>query len=187
MEKKHPKLIQVIHQDFTDFTPISTVFAGIDICFYCVGVYTGQVSRDLFRKITVDITISFAAMLKNMSPDARFCFLSGQGADSSEKSNILFALDKGIAENKLILLGFNQLNIFRPGYIYPVKARKEPNLMYRIMRSVYPLLRYLNPNIGITSAELAKVMFTMGMQGSNQLIFENRDIRKIAGDISRFS
>jgi nucleoside-diphosphate-sugar epimerase len=180
----HPKLSEVIHPDFTDFTPVSADFSGIDLCFFCVGVYTGQVSRELFRKITVDITFAFAAMLKKQSPDARFCFLSGQGADISETSKIMFALDKGIAENKLMHLGFSQLSIFRPGYIYPVQARKEPNLMYRILRWIYPILRYLYPNIGISSADLAKVMFTIGRMGSTQTIYENRDIRNIARSLA---
>lgn len=176
----HPKLIQVIHTDFTDFMPIEAHFSEIDLCFYCVGVYTGQVSRDLFRKITVDFTISFAEMLKNQSPSATFCFLSGQGADKSEKSKIMFALDKGIAENRLIKLGFPQLNIFRPGYIYPVKARKEPNLLYRVSRVIYPFLKYIYPNIGITSTDLANAMFYIGMQGTDQTVYENSDIRRIS-------
>ncbi|MDE3251740.1 MAG: hypothetical protein KGO92_02970 [Bacteroidota bacterium] len=180
----HPKLFQVIHQDFTDFTLIANDFSGIDVGYYCVGVYTGQVSRDVFRKITIDVTVAFAEMLKKQSPDASFCFLSGQGADSSERSKIMFALDKGVAENKLIALGFHQLCIFRPGYIYPVQKRKEPNLMYRVMRRVYPFLQYLYPDIGITSADLALTMFIIGKQGGNQTIYENRDIRRIARDAS---
>lgn len=176
----HPKLFQVFHPEFTDFTPISNHFSDIDICFYCVGVYTGQVSRDLFRKITVDFTVAFAEMLIKQSPAAGFCFLSGQGADSSEKSKVMFALDKGIAENNLIRLGFSRLSIFRPGYIYPVQPRKEPNLLYRVSRLVYPFLKYLYPNIGITSTDLAYAMFYIGMQGGIQTIYENRDIRKIA-------
>ena len=55
--------------------------------------------KDEFRKITVDYTVSFATALKKGSPNAVFCFLSGQGADRTEKSRMMFARDKGHAEN----------------------------------------------------------------------------------------
>ena len=102
----HPKLKEVLHYDFLDYTPIEDAFTNQDICFFCIGVYTGAVPRDEFKKITVDFTRVFAECLKRKSPDAVFCFLSGQGADSSEKSRVMFALDKGIAENILIKLQF---------------------------------------------------------------------------------
>src|SRR6478672_10797030 len=70
----HPKLNEIIHEDFYDFAETADQFAGQDICFFCVGVYTGQVPRELFRKITVDITVAFATALKKKSPQAAFCF-----------------------------------------------------------------------------------------------------------------
>lgn len=175
---KHPKLIEVIHDDFLNYTSVQSVFKNQDICFYCIGVYTGQVPAAEFKKITVDYTKAFASQLKSNSPQAVFCFLSGDGADQSEKSRILFAREKGKAENSLLSLQFKATYIFRPGYIYPIQKRKEPNLLYSLMRLLWkPLLSWLSPSIGLTSQTLANTMTDVGLKGARQVIFSNRDIR----------
>jgi hypothetical protein len=129
----------------------------------------------------VDVTAAFAKELKQQSPSTGFCFLSGQGADSSEKSKVMFALDKGVAENRLIALNFTHLAIFRPGYIYPVTPRKEPNALYRIFRVLYkPFLSKIYPNIGLTSEQLATAMVNIGFNGGDKIIYENREIKQLA-------
>ena len=177
---QHIKLTELIHEDFLNFDSVATYLKDIDICFYCLGVYSGKVSRELFREITVNYTLSLAKTLIAQSSQAGFCFLSGQGADTTEKSKIMFALDKGIAENGLKQLGFRHLAIFRPGYIYPVTPRQEPNTFYRIMRFLYGnQVFWLYPNIGVSSVQLAKAMFTIGLHEKGSMIYENKDIRKI--------
>jgi len=175
---KHPKLIEVIHNDFLDFTNIEKFLKDQDICIYCVGVYTGQVPKEEFTKITVDYTRSFAEVLKLNNEKTTFCFLSGQGSDLKEKSRMIFARDKGKAENILLNLKFDKTYIFRPGYIYPTIPRKEPNFTYKLIRVIYkPILSKIFPNAGVTSETLAKVMVEVGMNNANKVIFENRDIR----------
>jgi hypothetical protein len=42
-----------------------------------------------------------------------------------------------ILRNALVLaLGFPRTHLFRPGYIYPVTPRTEPNLSYRAFRAL---------------------------------------------------
>jgi len=176
----HPKLKEVIHTDFLDLNPIRDQFRNQDCCFYCIGVYTGTVPREEFRKITVDYTRAFAETLKQMSPEVVFCFLSGQGADQTGKSKLMFAQDKGIAENILEQLAFRQLTIVRPGYIYPVTPRKEPNFFYLLSRILYkPLLSKLYPNIGLSSVQLANAMVKLGLDGATQQVYENKEIRQV--------
>lgn len=177
-----PKLTEILHTDFLDFSSVEHAFSSQDICFFCIGVYTGTVPRDEFRKITVDYTRSFAETLKRNSPDASFVFLSGQGADFTEKSPIMFAKDKGIAENSLIRMQFKRLAIFRPGYIYPVTPRKEPNKRYYIFRALYKPLSFIYPNLGLTSVQLAMAMVKAGFGAGNQTIYENREIKQLADE-----
>lgn len=176
---QHTKLVEIIHDDFTDFSSVEHLFHNIHIAYYCIGVYTGSVPRDKFRHITVDFTKAFAATLKKNSPDAVFCFLSGQGADRKEKSRMMFAKDKGIAENFLIGLNFKGTYIFRPAYIYPVVPRKEPNLSYRMMRRLYPFIKTIYPKGVITSEQLGKAIFKTGLHGADKIILENDDIKSI--------
>ena len=174
------RLREVVVDDFTEFTALEDTLENQDITLYCLGAYTGAVPDDLFRQITVDYTLAFAGALSKASPQAAFCFLSGQGADPTEKSRMSFARYKGAAETSLLNMGFPRVHIFRPGYIYPVTPRKEPNLMYTITRFLYPLVRRLYPNIGITSEDLARAMVHAGQYGTGENenpVLENRDIR----------
>lgn len=177
---KHPKLREIQHENFLDFSSVSDELRDQDVALFCLGVYTGAVPDDVFREITVDYTVAFASALHNESPQVSFCFLSGQGADQTEKSRAAFARYKGAAEKALIDIGFANLHIFRPGYIYPVTPRKEPNVFYRIFRGLYPMIRLVYPNICVPSEDLARAMVHAGLYGTGEHkdpILENKHIR----------
>ena len=129
------------------------------------------------RKITVDFALAFADMLKKHSSSATLCFLSGNGADQTEKSRISFAKYKGMAENYLIKKDFEELYIFRPAYIYPVEERVEPNFSYRFFRKLYPLMKKIYPNGVITSEQLGQAMFKAGISGAKEMVLENPAIK----------
>lgn len=180
---KDDRLREVLPDDFTDYSTMSDALQNQDAALYCLGVYTGAVPDDLFRRITVDYTLAFAQSLHRASPQAAFCFLSGQGADQTEHSRVAFARYKGMAENGLLAVGFPRVHIFRPGYIYPVTPREEPNLVYRISRTLYPVIRRIYPNIGIPSEDLARAMVHAGLYGPDRngnAILQNQDIRSMA-------
>ncbi len=177
---QHPKLHEIIHHDFTNYDEIASHFENQDVTLFCIGVYTGSVSREIFRKITVDFPINLAKKIHEKSPNSDFILLSGAGADRSEKSKMMFALDKGIAENQLTKIGFQNFYAFRPSYIYPVEPRPEPNFSYQLMRFLYkPLIRPFGKKYSITSVELAQAMFQVGIFGSELKILENADILKV--------
>ena len=176
----HPKLKEVLHQDFADCSDLADVLSGQDAVVYCLGTYTGSVSDEELRKITTDYTVEFARVLRASSPDAAFSFLSGSGADPTGRSRMAFARYKGEAEKLLLAAGFPQVYIFRPAYIYPVEARKEPNFSYRLLRAVYPAFRVLLPNQVIRADDLARAMVDVVLRQTHEqqgLVFENRDIR----------
>jgi hypothetical protein len=79
----HPKLKEVLHQDFADCSALANELSGQDAAVYCLGTYTGSVSDAELRVITADYTIEFARVLRKGSPDAAFSFLSGNGADQT--------------------------------------------------------------------------------------------------------
>lgn len=177
-QNQHTKLSEVLITDFTNYSEVAHHFKNVDAAFFCLGVYTGNVKDDLFKKITVDFAVQFATTLKNQSPNARLCLLSGAGADRTEKSRTSFARYKGMAENQISALGL-EFYAFRPGYIYPVKKRKEPNFMYKLSRFLYPVLKLFGKNLSIKSTALAKAMFKVGLVGAKNEIIENADILAI--------
>lgn len=177
--KPHDKLNNVQINNFETYDEKIELFKNIDVAFFCLGAYTGKVDDKLFKQITVDYAVGFAAMLHRNSPNARLCLLSGAGADRSESSRMSFAKYKGMAENQISALGLS-FYAFRPGYIYPETPRKEPNLMYVMMRWLYPILRFFGSKNSIKSTALAKAMYSVGMKGAEKEILENDDILKVA-------
>ena len=176
----HPKLKEVLHQDFADCSALAEALLGQDAAVFCLGTYTGSVSDAELRTITVDYTIEFARVLRVSSPDAAFSFLSGNGADPTGRSRLAFARYKGEAEKALLAAGFPRVYIFRPAYIYPVEPRKEPNFSYRLLRAIYPSFRLLFPNQVIRADDLAGAMVDVVVRGAGKresLVLENRDIR----------
>jgi uncharacterized protein YbjT (DUF2867 family) len=182
LDISHSKLKEVLHRDFADCSALAEPLSDQDAAMFCLGVYTGAVPDEEFRKITVDYTVEFARVLRASSPSAAFSFLSGSGADQTEQSRMAFARYKGKAEKALIAAGFPRLYIFRPAYIYPVEPRNEPNLSYRLLRAIYPAFRVLFPNQVIRADDLAKAIVEVavrGRSGRESLVFENRDIRSM--------
>ena len=94
----HPKLKEVVHQNFADCSALTDILSGQDAAVYCLGAYTGSVSDAELHTITADYTIEFARVLHKSSPNAAFSFLSGNGADQTGRSRIAFARYKGEAE-----------------------------------------------------------------------------------------
>jgi uncharacterized protein YbjT (DUF2867 family) len=176
----HPKLTEVLHRNFADCSALAETLLGQDAAVFCMGAYTGAVSDGDLRRITVDYTIEFARVFRGSSPGAAFSFLSGSGADPTGRSRIPFARYKGEAEKALLAAGFPNIYLFRPAYIYPVEARKEPNFSYRFLRVVYPVFRLLFPNQVIRADDLAQAMVDAVVCETGQRggpVFENRDIR----------
>lgn len=107
----HPKLNGIELKSFFDISLFEKEFSKIDICFYCLGVYQGQVSKEKFREITVDYLDALLTTLERVNPEITFCLFSAQGADPEEKKPFLFSKLKGRAEKRL-LNSTIQKNIF---------------------------------------------------------------------------
>jgi uncharacterized protein YbjT (DUF2867 family) len=179
----HPRLNEVLHQDFADCSALAGPLSGQDAAVFCLGAYTGAVPDAELRRITVDYTVEFARVLRASSPNATFAFLSGSGADPTGRSRLPFARYKGEAEKALSADGFPCVYMFRPAYIYPVQPRREPNFSYRLLRAIYPAFRALFPNQVIRADDLARTMVDAAVQGrgeSRTVVLENRDIRHLA-------
>ena len=178
---QHKKIKEIVVEDFMNYDKVIRMIEKIDVVFFCVGVYTGAVDRDTFRTITIDYPVALAKAVHKKFPDSNFILLSGAGADRTDKSKLMFAKDKGIAENKLFEIYGTHFHSARPGYIYPVIKRKEPNISYAFFRLLYPIIKLLGKKYSITSLELAKAMFVIGMNKQEQTVFENDELRGIVG------
>ena len=142
----------------------------------------GAMPDDAFKAVTVDLPLNVGQAVLAQSPGAAFVLLSGQGADRTETSRVAFARFKGMAENALDQMDFARFHSFRPGYIYPVTPRQEPNFTYRLARLLYPALRAIYPNVGLPAPDLAWAMVEGAIAGTpgGAVVLENADIRAFA-------
>jgi len=173
----HSKLREVEHRDFLDLTPVAQPLRTTDLIIHCLGVYQNNVPADEFWKVTVDYLDALLATLKSEGADPRFCLMGAQGADPTEKSPFLFAKAKGRAERHLIESHLTRKHIFRPGYIKPGRLGGSRSTVPEWIAQ--PLFRLL-PFMGITAVDLARVMVEVGVAGSDQLLFTNADMRRMA-------
>ena len=178
--KTSPKLTEIVHDNFLDFSSLTEELTGIDACFHCIGVYQGAVSKEQFIQITCDYQQALIDVLEQSSPQLTFVLFGASGADPSEKSRILFARIKGKAENILNKASFPKKYIFRPGYIHPTGERKPPGLAYRMMVPLGGFLLKLFPGSGLRDRELAQGMVMMGLHPDQESrIFENKEILQL--------
>jgi uncharacterized protein YbjT (DUF2867 family) len=175
----HPKLREIQHRDFKDLSSLENELAGADICFYCIGVYQGKVSTEMFWEITVDYISALIATLERVHPDITFCLFSAMGADPSEKRSVLFAKAKGRAERLLMESGISNHYIFRPGHIKPGRRTANSRIPLWLGNIGYALF----PSIGIDAVDLARVMIHVGLVGNEKRMFENKDLRHVAKEI----
>ena len=103
----HPKLKEVLHQDFADCSALAGALSDQDAAVFCLGAHTGAVPDAELRRITVDYAVECARVLRASSPNATFAFLSGSGADPTGRSRMAFARYKGEAEKALAAAGFS--------------------------------------------------------------------------------
>ena len=175
-EVAHEKLKEIIHQDFFNLTPIEDQLAGYNACFFCAGTSSVGMREDEFTRITYDLTMNFAGVMVKKNPDMVFCYVSGEGTDSTEKGRIMWARVKGKTENDLLKLPFKDAYMFRPGYIQPTKGLKNAKKFYKLFVPFYPILKIIIPGHVVSLEELGKAMINVTLWGSDEKILECREI-----------
>ncbi|HTY59604.1 MAG TPA: NAD-dependent epimerase/dehydratase family protein [Bacteroidota bacterium] len=180
----HPKLLEVVHGDFFNYTPIESRLAGYNACYFCLGVSSiGMNERD-YTRVTHDLTLEAARSLSRLNPDMTFCYVSGAGTDGTEKGKSMWARVKGKTENDLLKVPFRAVYNFRPGFIRPIKGLKNAFTIARILGAAYPVLDLLFPNHVCTLDDLGHAMLNVTKTGYSSHVLECADIAKL-GAITR--
>lgn len=177
---QHPKLKEIIHNDFFDFNGIKNELAGYNACFFCLGVSSVGMKEEPYRKITYDLTMALANILIKVNPDMTFCYVSGGSTDTTEKGKMMWARVKGKTENDLIKLFNPKAYMFRPGYIQPTKGLKNTYKTYKVLAPLYPLWKLLFPKYVSTLKEIGMAMINTVNKGYDKPVLEVPDIIKLA-------
>lgn len=175
-----PKLSEIILKDFFEPGSISNELTGYNACFFCLGVSSVGMKKDLYEKLTYDLTMGFAKVLVKKNQDMQFCYVSGAGTDSTEKGRSNWARVKGKTENDLQKLGFKNTWLFRPGALKPTSGAKNVSPYYKWFSWLVPVLETLWPSSICSLAQLGQAMIHVVERGYPKNIIEVLDIKKLS-------
>jgi hypothetical protein len=178
---EHPKLKEIIHSNFFDFSSIEEQLKGYNACFFCLGTTSIGKKEAEYTKITFDITKALADSLINLNQETTFCYISGAATDSSEKGKSMWARVKGRTENYILNIGFHRAYAFRPGIIIPTKGLRNTLSFYKYLSLLIPVVKLLFPKHICTLKEIGLAMINSVNKGYEKNILEVDDIKILAG------
>jgi uncharacterized protein YbjT (DUF2867 family) len=170
-----PKLREIIHGNYLDYQVIADAFAGIDACFFCLGLSVRQapVEND-YRRIHQEFPIAAATLLRAASPEAPFQYLSGKSTDLH--SRWMWARVKAEAEREL-MESFDAV-CWRPGMIDTRGATLygAAEVFRPVLRAVFKPFR----SMYIENVDIGRGMLEATTQNLRRRILENAAIRDLA-------
>lgn len=176
----HPKLKEIIHTDFFDFSEIESELSGYNACYFCLGVSSVGMKADAYYRFTYTLTMQVANTLCRLNPDMVFSYISGAGTDSSEKGRSNWARVKGKTENDLMKLPFKKVFAFRPGFIKPTKGLSNTHSFYKYINWMFPIGRALFPGGFCTLKELGNAMINAMDRDPEKKIVSGKEIIALA-------
>jgi uncharacterized protein YbjT (DUF2867 family) len=175
---QHPKLKELVVNDFMQIDNFKESLSGYDACFYCAGISSVGLSEETYTHITYTTTMHFAEVLQRANPQLVFNFVSGGHTDSSEKGKVMWARVKGKTENALLKLFPGRQYNFRPALMKPTKGQKNFKGYNKSVKVVFPLLKLFFPSC--TLQEIALAMINAAVKGYSKFTLEVADIKELA-------
>jgi len=179
----HPKLREIIRSDFVDYSGSAADLSGLDACFFCLGVSSAGMTEAAYTRVTYDLTLAAAEALLALNSSLTFCYVSGEGTDSTERGRFMWARVKGKTENDLLRLPCRTY-LFRPGFIQPLKGVRSKTRLYQavydVLGPLFPLLRRAFPKHVTTTENVGRAMIEVAARGAMKRVLENPDINALA-------
>ena len=179
--RTHPKLREVPHADLFDLSAVADQLAGVDACFFCVGVSSAGMRADEYRRLTYDLTTAVAEVVAERSPGTTFVYVSGAGTSARSRQN--WARVKAATETALAAMPLRTW-FFRPGYIQPLHGitsrTRLYSALYRVVGPLYPVLRRLVPDHVTTTEAVGRAMISVAADGWPHQALTNADVNAAA-------
>jgi uncharacterized protein YbjT (DUF2867 family) len=181
--QQNPKLREIRHDNFLDFSGIESELRGFDACFFCLGVSSVGMDEARYRHLTYDVTLAAATVLAKLNPGLVLIYVTGRGTDSTEQGRLMWARVKGKTENDLQKLPFKAAYMFRPAGIQPLHGvRSKTAWVQAIYVVAAPLLSLLNrvaPKYMTTSEQVGRAMIKVARDGYPRPVLESEDINAV--------
>ncbi|THV03895.1 hypothetical protein K435DRAFT_650390 [Dendrothele bispora CBS 962.96] len=189
---KTDKISNVVVEDFLNYpTDVRQTFAEHDACIWALGTSSNGMSEEAYTKVTYDYVVSMVSALEGVKSRPkdkpfRFIFFSGEGADPTEKSMMMFGRIKGRTERFLSELppesGIKAHNL-RPGFFYPKWKPAAQNTWTpsrRFISSVIGPVVSGSWRLAIPVTDLSKFAIEAAKGGhGDSSLYTNYDMRKL--------
>ena len=175
----HSKL-EIINTNFDNLEEVKG-FMLADSCFFCIGTTKkNSPNKDDYQKVELELPKKIAQICKNNLIKS-FIFVSSGFADPKNKGEYLRF--KGLVEEELKRLDFDNLGILRPSFL--LGERKQFRIAEKIGIPIFKLLtplfigslKKLRP---IHANTVANAMSNIVKKNLNQITYESDEIVKIS-------
>jgi uncharacterized protein YbjT (DUF2867 family) len=181
--QQNPKLRELVHTDFFNYSDIAPQLTGLDTCIFTLGVSSAGMDEAKYTHLTHDLTLAAATTLASLNPQMTFLYVSGAGTDSTERGRTMWARVKGRTENDLLKLPFRAAYMFRPGVIQPLHGIRSKTRIYQafynILNPILPLLKSAFPQAITNTEQLGQAMLKVAKNGYPKPILESKDINSL--------
>ncbi|MEQ9186804.1 MAG: NAD-dependent epimerase/dehydratase family protein [Cryomorphaceae bacterium] len=182
--ESHPKLAEIIHTDFTEYTTIKDQLTGYDACFAIMGVSAAGMNEETYTQLTYHATVSLARTLFEANPNMTFTYVSGKGTDSTERGRLMWARVKGKTENEILRMGFQKALMFRPGLILPLRGITSSTRLYQFFFDYFMwlirLVQWISPNSVTDTTRMGQAMINAHLLHSERDVLDPIDINLLA-------
>ena len=140
----------------------------VDDAFCTVGTTMKQAgSKDNFKKVDFEYVIALANLAKH-SGASKFLVVSAMGANS--KSAVFYNKVKGLTEEALMSIGFNQLVIFRPSLL--LGDRHDKRFAEKLSGFLMKVFNFLIPDNykAIEAEKVADYMVKMALKSTDKVL-----------------
>ncbi len=175
----HPKLKEIVHENFFNIKPIADQLEGYNACFFCLGVSSVGKNEPEYYRQTYVLTMHVAEVMAERNRDIAFCYVSGSGTDSSEHGRVMGA-DKRENGKRSHETAFQIRIRIPPGIAESLPGQKNLVTIYKYLGWMFPFFRSLFPGFASTLQELGKAMIEVSRNGYTSRVIEVRDIHKLA-------
>lgn len=172
----HPKLEELLVEDFMSLQAGDERFSGYDIVFFAAGISSVGCPHDVYDKISHDIPVHFAEIM----PDkASMTFIYVSGAGTSDRGGQHWQKVKSSTEREIEAMGFAHAFGWRPMQMTPYKGQKNRQLLaQKALLALYPLTRLLRQCNSM--GEMVSAMLNVSENGFHKRGVSPADIIKLA-------
>ena len=175
----HPKLRELLLDDFFAIAPAEPQLAGWDACIWAVGISSVGLDEAAYAKVTEDLTLLWARTLLRLNPRFSFCYCSAAGAGG----RTMWARVRQRVEGGLQAMPFEHAGCVRPAFIQPgpgIRSRvKAYQILITLFRPLFPLGVRTLPSLFTTTERLGRAMLRVVQGRADKYILEVAEINRI--------